>query len=225
MPARELPTSRSQTDMLPPPTPQTRRPRSRQSEGSARSDRSADATPERYGSYPSLGPSIMEPRALVSTPTPGFGPCAPTPFSGAPTTKPRKRRGGKGRGSKATCTVANSNVQPQANVTTRAATATATTIATIPTPAAAIATIPSTVAISYTTEALPQRPRPSERREASPQPPHHLVGGLSRPKSRELLPPPRRLPLPLPLSRRMLDVRPTLPSLAAPGRSPLETRD
>ncbi|KAL4719722.1 hypothetical protein ACJJTC_004654 [Scirpophaga incertulas] len=248
LPARDLPASRSQTDMLPPPTPQTRRPRSRQSEGSARSDRSIDATPERYGSYPSLGPSIAELRALVSTPPPGFGPSAPTPFSGSttsipetprtqkrareegdsdksdhmkpairpktdpspasqmkmdtetsidplpstsyadrtktthptetPTTKPKKRRGGRGRGPKATRTAENTNTQPQANDATRAAAATTTTTATatttattttatIHTPAAAIATIPSTVAISHTTEPLPQRPRPSKRREPS----------------------------------------------------------
>ncbi|KAL4708256.1 hypothetical protein ACJJTC_002339 [Scirpophaga incertulas] len=55
LPARDLPASRSQTDMLPPPTPQTRRPRSRQSEGSARSDRSTDATPERYWFPPIIG--------------------------------------------------------------------------------------------------------------------------------------------------------------------------
>ncbi|KAL4721051.1 hypothetical protein ACJJTC_010567 [Scirpophaga incertulas] len=73
-------TSRVTSEMLPPRTP-TYRPRSRQSEGSARSDRSADSTPDRSGLLPATGPPLNEPRALVSTPTPGYGPNAPTPFS------------------------------------------------------------------------------------------------------------------------------------------------
>ncbi|KAL4714088.1 hypothetical protein ACJJTC_008442 [Scirpophaga incertulas] len=77
-------TSRVTSEMLPPKTP-TYRPRSRQSEGSARSDRSADSTPDRSGLLPATGPPLNEPRALVSTPTPGFGPSAPTPFSSTST--------------------------------------------------------------------------------------------------------------------------------------------
>ncbi|KAL4715578.1 hypothetical protein ACJJTC_009204 [Scirpophaga incertulas] len=78
-------TSRATSEMLPPRTP-TYRPRSRQSEGSARSDRSADSTPDRSDLLPATGPPLNEPRALVSTPTPGYGPNAPTPFSSTHTT-------------------------------------------------------------------------------------------------------------------------------------------
>ncbi|KAL4714513.1 hypothetical protein ACJJTC_017576 [Scirpophaga incertulas] len=78
-------TSRVTSEMLPPRTP-TYRPRSRQSEGSARSDRSADSTPDRSGLLPATGPPLNEPRALVSAPTPGCGPNAPTPFSSTHTT-------------------------------------------------------------------------------------------------------------------------------------------
>ncbi|KAL4703567.1 hypothetical protein ACJJTC_001587 [Scirpophaga incertulas] len=76
---RGQPISRSATDMLPPKS----KPRSssRQSDRSAKSNRSADSTPERSGSRHSLEPPLSEPRALVSTPTPGFSPSAPAPFT------------------------------------------------------------------------------------------------------------------------------------------------
>ncbi|KAL4713643.1 hypothetical protein ACJJTC_002990 [Scirpophaga incertulas] len=86
VPARYRPISRSQTEMRPPQPQLQQRSRSisRQSERSAGSARSTDTTPERSGSRSSLGPPpppLSEPRALVSTPTPGFGPSAPTPFA------------------------------------------------------------------------------------------------------------------------------------------------
>ncbi|KAL4714468.1 hypothetical protein ACJJTC_017763 [Scirpophaga incertulas] len=197
LPARDLPASRSQTDMLPPPTPQTRRPRSGQSEGSARSDRSTDATPERYGSHPSLGPSISisELRALVSTPPPGFGPSAPTPFSGSTTSIPetprtQKRAREEGDSDKSDHmkpvirpktdpspasqmkmdTEASIDPLPSTSYADRTKTTHPTerkngTTVGEKTTKTAIATIPSTVAISQTTEPLPQRPRPSKRRE------------------------------------------------------------
>ncbi|KAL4719007.1 hypothetical protein ACJJTC_003358 [Scirpophaga incertulas] len=49
-------------------------------------DRSADSTPDRSGLLPATGPPLNEPRALVSAPTPGCGPNAPTPFSSTHTT-------------------------------------------------------------------------------------------------------------------------------------------
>ncbi|KAL4718876.1 hypothetical protein ACJJTC_005595 [Scirpophaga incertulas] len=73
-----MPISRSQTEMQP---PKPQRPRSRLSERSIKSDRSNDSTPERSGSRSSLGPPLSEPRALVSIPTTGYGPSAPTPFA------------------------------------------------------------------------------------------------------------------------------------------------
>ncbi|KAL4711116.1 hypothetical protein ACJJTC_009487 [Scirpophaga incertulas] len=94
MPARNMPISRSQTDMQPPKQSIHQRPRSRQSEYSGKSDRSADTTPERCGSRTSLGPPLTEPRALVSTPTPGYGPSAPAPFvnTAAITETPRSQK-------------------------------------------------------------------------------------------------------------------------------------
>ncbi|KAL4704706.1 hypothetical protein ACJJTC_011490 [Scirpophaga incertulas] len=87
IPARNKPISRSQTEMYPPkPQQQRHRSRSRQSERSARSDRSNETTPERSGPHPTLKPPLSEPRALVSTPTPGFGPSAPTPFASSSAT-------------------------------------------------------------------------------------------------------------------------------------------
>ncbi|KAL4705127.1 hypothetical protein ACJJTC_005506 [Scirpophaga incertulas] len=80
IPARNQPISTSLTEIHR-AKPQRQRSRSRQSERSVRSDRSTDPTPERSGSRSSLGPPLSEPRALVQTPIPGYGPSAPTPFT------------------------------------------------------------------------------------------------------------------------------------------------
>ncbi|KAL4715374.1 hypothetical protein ACJJTC_015145 [Scirpophaga incertulas] len=93
IPARNQPISTSLTEIHR-AKPQRQRSRSRQSERSARSDRSTDPTPERSGSRSSLGPPLGEPRALVQTPIPGYGPSAPTPFtsSTAPETPRTQKR-------------------------------------------------------------------------------------------------------------------------------------
>ncbi|KAL4702436.1 hypothetical protein ACJJTC_002897 [Scirpophaga incertulas] len=93
IPARNQPISTSLTEIHR-AKPQRQRSRSRQSERSARSDRSTDPTPERSGSRSSLGPPLDEPRALVQTPIPGYGPSAPTPFtsSTAPETPRTQKR-------------------------------------------------------------------------------------------------------------------------------------
>ncbi|KAL4708032.1 hypothetical protein ACJJTC_014552 [Scirpophaga incertulas] len=93
IPARNQPISTSLTEIHR-VKPQRQRSRSRQSERSARSDRSTDPTPERSGSRSSLGPPLDEPRALVQTPIPGYGPSAPTPFtsSTAPETPRTQKR-------------------------------------------------------------------------------------------------------------------------------------
>ncbi|KAL4720128.1 hypothetical protein ACJJTC_009228 [Scirpophaga incertulas] len=93
IPARNQPISTSLTEIHR-AKPQRQRSSSRQSERSTRSDRSTDPTPERSGSRSSLGPPLDEPRAMVQTPIPGYGPSAPTPFTSsiAPETPRTQKR-------------------------------------------------------------------------------------------------------------------------------------